>query len=74
MINPTLDDVSYVVSQLSANPTSNCALHYVVSKMGGKIVIPSSAFSETVKQVQDKEHPLIAYFDDVEGIILQVVE
>ena len=69
-----INDVSYVVSQLSANPTSNCALHYVVSKMGGKIVIPLTAFDETRKKIQDKEHPLIAYFDDVEGIILQVVE
>jgi hypothetical protein len=71
---PNIDDVSYIVSQLSANPTSNCALHYVVRKLGGKIVIPLAEFEATVQKVRDAEHPLIAYFDDKEGIILQVVE
>jgi hypothetical protein len=68
-----LSDPATFVQELSANPTSNCALHYIVSKLGGKVVIPLEEFEKTRREVRDTEHPLVAYLDPSEGIILQVV-
>ena len=65
-------DPTYFVKELSANPSSNTALYYITQKLGGKIVIPLEAFEETRRQVSDAEHPLVAYMDPVEGIILQI--
>jgi hypothetical protein len=67
------DDPAFLVQELSANPTCNCALHHVVSTLGGKIVIPLEAFEKTRSELRDKEHPLIAYYDESEGIVIQVI-
>jgi ribosome biogenesis SPOUT family RNA methylase Rps3 len=72
-MRPEALDPAAVVQELSANPSSNCALHYLVGKAGGKIIIPTEEFERVRREVKDAQHPLVAYFDPAEGIVLQVV-
>jgi hypothetical protein len=68
-----IQDPAYFVRELSSNPASNSALYYITEKLGGKIVIPLDAFEQAKAKAKDEEHPLVAYLDPQEGIILQIV-
>jgi hypothetical protein len=73
-MNITEDPASFV-RELSANPTCNCALYYIVSKLGGKIIIPLEELKYVKLGIGETSY-LTAYYDAdaVEKcIVLQIV-